>query len=144
MSGRVPEPPSLLVRIDEVAPVVRGVDVVTYPGIGRWNSAAAGVTTGVTELGPGTRIPLHTHNVAECVLVLEGEAVATIGDETFEVSSGTNTWVPAGVPHCFANRGTCPLRIFWVYEGRHVTRTICATGETVEHLSDRDRGATRD
>jgi HTH-type transcriptional regulator, repressor for puuD len=28
-----------------------------------------------------------------------------------------------------------------VYGGRDVTRTICATGETFEHLSERDRGA---
>jgi HTH-type transcriptional repressor of puuD len=28
-----------------------------------------------------------------------------------------------------------------VYGGREVTRTICATGETFEHLSERDRGA---
>jgi hypothetical protein len=34
------------------------------------------------------------------------------------------------------------MRIYWVYGGRYVTRTICATGKTVEHLSDEDRGAT--
>jgi HTH-type transcriptional repressor of puuD len=33
------------------------------------------------------------------------------------------------------------MRIYWVYGGRDVTRTICETGETIEHLSDRDRGA---
>jgi HTH-type transcriptional regulator, repressor for puuD len=30
-----------------------------------------------------------------------------------------------------------------VYGGRQVTRTIVATGETFEHLSDADRGASR-
>jgi hypothetical protein len=45
------------------------------------------------------------------------------------------------VPHRFANRGKGPMRIYWVYGGREVTRTICATGETFEHLSEQDRGA---
>ena len=35
------------------------------------------------------------------------------------------------------------MRIYWVYGGRDVTRTICATGETFEHLSEQDRGATK-
>ena len=32
------------------------------------------------------------------------------------------------------------MRIYWVYGGRDVTRTITATGETFEHLSESDRG----
>jgi hypothetical protein len=31
------------------------------------------------------------------------------------------------------------MRIYWVYGGRDVTRTIVATGETFEHLSEADR-----
>ena len=33
------------------------------------------------------------------------------------------------------------MRIYWVYGGRDVTRTITATGETFEHLSESDRRA---
>ena len=36
------------------------------------------------------------------------------------------------------------MRIYWVYGGRDVTRTFCATGVTVEHLSAQDRGAARE
>jgi HTH-type transcriptional repressor of puuD len=54
--------------------------------------------------------------------------------------AGEATWVPAGVPHRFLNRGDSPMRIYWVYGGREVTRTITATGETFEHLSENDRG----
>jgi len=50
------------------------------------------------------------------------------------------TWVPAGVPHRFLNRGDEPMRIYWVYGGRDVTRTITATGETFVHLSEHDKG----
>jgi mannose-6-phosphate isomerase-like protein (cupin superfamily) len=138
MSSR-PTPPPLLIRAEEVGSVARGMGVVTHPYIGKWNSTTADMTTGVTVFGPGSAIPLHTHNVSECVLVLEGQALVTIGEDTFEAATGTNTWVPVGMPHCFANPGAGQLRIFWVYGGLHVTRTIWATGETVEHLSEQDR-----
>jgi mannose-6-phosphate isomerase-like protein (cupin superfamily) len=80
--------------------------------------------------------------VEESVLVFEGEATAVIGDEEFELTAGQATWVPAGVPHCFRNRGEGSMTIYWVYGGRDVTRTVTATGETFQHLSDSDRGAT--
>ena len=62
-----------------------------------------------------------------------------VGDDEFDLVAGQATWVPAGVPHCFRNRGNGPMTIYWVYGGRDVTRTITATGETFEHLSESDR-----
>jgi quercetin dioxygenase-like cupin family protein len=135
-----PTAPSLLVRPDAVAPFDRGNGVVTIPYVGKWNCEANVVTTGQTRFAEGTGLPLHSHNVEESVLVLEGEAVAEIGDESFELVAGEATWVPAGVPHRFWNRGSGAMRIYWVYGGRDVTRTITATGETFEHLSESDRG----
>lgn len=131
----------MIIRPGEVTPFDRGNGVTTLPYVGRWNSTESTVTTGITVFAPGTAIPLHTHNVEECVLVLEGEATVIVADETFCVDAGVSTWVPAGVPHRFANGGTRTMRIYWVYGGLYVTRTICATGETFEHLSDSDRGA---
>ena len=96
----------------------------------------------MTVFSPGTGIPLHSHNVEESVLVYEGEATAVVGDDEFDLVAGQATWVPAGVPHCFRNRGEGSMTIYWVYGGRDVTRTITATGETFEHLSESDRGAT--
>jgi mannose-6-phosphate isomerase-like protein (cupin superfamily) len=90
-------------------------------------------------LPPGIAIPLHTHNVEESVFMIEGNGLVQIDDESFEVRTGASSWVPAGVPHCFENRGPGIMRIFWIYGGLHVTRTICATGETFEHLSESDR-----
>ncbi|MGH7775598.1 MAG: cupin domain-containing protein [Candidatus Dormibacterales bacterium] len=139
-----PEPPALLLRKGAIAAFDRGTGVTTTPYVGKWNSSEARVTTGVTSFLPSTGIPLHTHNVEEAVLVLEGEATAVVGEASFELEAGDATWVPAGVPHRFANRGAGVMRIYWVYGGRDVTRTICATGQTFEHLSDQDRygGAT--
>jgi HTH-type transcriptional repressor of puuD len=121
----------------------RGGGVATVPLVGKWNCVGNKVTTGMTIFPPGMAIPLHTHNVEETVMVLEGEATAVVGDKEYELVAEDVTWVPAGVPHRFINRGSGTMRIYWVYGGRYVTRTICATGETFEHLSEMDRGAAR-
>ena len=133
----------LVLRCTEIRPFDRGTGVKTIPLVGKWNATGNTVTTGITIFGPGTAIPLHTHNVEESVTVLEGEATAVIGEERYDLEPEDTTWCPAGVPHRFINRGPGQMRILWVYGGRDVTRTICATGETFEHLSERDRGATR-
>lgn len=133
---------SLIVRPEAIEPFDRGNGVTTLPYVGQWNSKDTKVTTGITEFQPGTGLPLHTHNVEECVLILEGEATVTIAEETVTATAGTSTWVPANTPHRFANHTTKPMRIYWVYGGSKVTRTTVATGETVEHLSNKDRTGT--
>ena len=135
-----PTAPTLLIDPDDVVPFDRGNGVVTIPYVGKWNCAGNHVTTGQTQFAPGTGLPLHSHNVEETVLILEGDAVAEIGTQSFDLVAGQATWVPAGIPHRFHNRGEATMRIYWVYGGRDVTRTITATGQTVEHLSDSDRG----
>jgi mannose-6-phosphate isomerase-like protein (cupin superfamily) len=117
---------------------------VTNPLLGKWNCTANGVTTGTTTFDPGRGIPLHSHNVEECVLVLEGRADVVVGTDEFEVSAGDLTWVPAGINHCFSNPGPSRLTIYWVYGGRDVTRTLDATGETIEHLSAADAAIATD
>jgi 3-isopropylmalate dehydrogenase len=134
-------PAPLVLRQAEIEPFDRGTGVRTLPYVGKWNAEGNKVTTGVTEFPVGAGIPLHTHNVEESVLVLEGQATAVIGEDSFDLEPGDATWAPAGMPHRFANRGQGLMRIYWVYGGREVTRTICATGETFEHLSEQDRGA---
>ena len=131
---------SLLIRPDEVTPFDRGNGVVTIPYVGRWNLEGNRITTGQTVFAPGTGLPVHSHNVEENVLILEGLAIAEIDGKTFDLVAGEATWVEAGTPHRFLNRGDTPMRIYWVYGGREVTRTITATGETFEHLSENDRG----
>ena len=132
---------SLVLHGDQVARFERGNGVVSIAYVGKWNSDVAGFTTGMTVMPPGTGIPLHTHNVEESVLILMGAATAQVGDAEFPLAAGDATWVPAGVAHRFTNAGSGELRIYWVYAGLHVTRTIVATGKTFEHLSDEDRVA---
>jgi len=132
---------SQVLRSDQVSRFERGNGVVSIAYVGRWNSDVAKFTTGMTVLPPGTGIPLHTHNVEESVLILAGSAIAQIGDDELQLSAGDATWVPSGVGHRFANAGSTEMRIYWVYAGLYVTRTIVATGKTFEHLSDEDRVA---
>lgn len=135
-----PPAPVLLLDPATVVPFDRGNGVVTVPYVGKWNCGTNRITSGQTQFQVGTGLPLHTHNVEESVLVLEGVATAEIGDDSFDLVVGQATWVPADVPHRFLNRGEGLLRIYWVYGGRDVTRTTTATGETVEHLSELDKG----
>lgn len=140
MSRPHPSAPSLLINPDQMIRFDRGNGVVTIPYVGMWNCATNTITTGQTRFAVGTGLPLHSHNVEESVIILEGLATAQIGEDTFPMVAGEATWVPAGVTHRFLNRGDSVMRIYWVYGGRDVTRTITATGETFEHLSDKDRG----
>jgi HTH-type transcriptional regulator, repressor for puuD len=135
--------PAMVLRAGDIERFDRGAGVVTLPYVGKWNTEGNLVTTGITVFEPGTAIPLHIHNVEESVLILEGEATAVVDGDSFDLEAGDATWVPAGVAHRFANRGPGVMRIYWVYGGREVTRTLVATGETFEHLSPADRGATR-
>ncbi len=123
-------------RPSERRVIARPGGVTTHPFIGRWNTADALITTGTTSFPRGGAVALHTHNVGEVVLVLEGRATVTVGDAALQVEAGDATWVPEGLPHRFSNRGEGALVIYWVYAGRQVTRTICATGETVDHLAE--------
>ncbi|MCC7104424.1 MAG: cupin domain-containing protein [Chloroflexi bacterium] len=136
-------PDYLVLRASEIEPFERGSGVKTVPYVGKWNNDRNASTTGTTSFPPGMAIPLHTHNVEEQVLILEGEATCEIDGKLFELVAGDFTWVPAGTPHRFINRGLTRMTILWIYGGYHVTRTIVATGETFEHLSEKDRGATK-
>lgn len=130
---------SLILHPADIDVIDRGAGVRTTPLVGKWNVKGAKLTTGMTRFEPGTGIAMHSHNVEETVMILEGLATVVIGDETFECEAGDVTWIPAGIPHYFKNRGDGPMRIYWVYETQEVTRTLTASGETIEHLSEADR-----
>lgn len=128
-----------ILRTAEIETISRGAGVVTTPLVGKWNLKASNLTTGMTVFGPGKGLVMHSHNVEETVMILEGQATVVIGDDTFEAEAGDVTWIPAGIPHYFRNRGDGPMRIYWVYATQQVTRTLTESGETIEHLSEADR-----
>lgn len=130
---------STVVEYRRIDPFARGDGVETRLMIGKATSDAAPFTTGTTVFPPGAAAPLHSHNCAEQVTVLEGEAEALIDDKIVKLGPMDSTFIPADVSHYFRNSGDGPLVIFWIYGARDVTRTFSETGVTVPHMSARDQ-----
>ena len=74
----------------------------------------------VEDIGVGDRIPLHTHDVSEVVVILEGDAEARLGDEQRRVEVGTAIFVAAGIPHQTINVGATPVRILAAFPATQV------------------------
>lgn len=97
---------NLLIRPDQVVPFDRGNGVVTIPYVGRWNAEDNRITTGQTVFAVGTGLPVHSHNVEESVLILEGLAIAEIDGERFDlVVSGR----PGFRPGCRTDSSTAAM-----------------------------------
>ena len=80
------------------------------------------MTAGVATFEPGAAIPLHTHPCEETVIILHGQAVAQIGERTFDLSAHDATIVPPQTPHCFRNETGEPMMIAYFYPDVDVSR----------------------
>ncbi len=58
-----------------------------------------GVSVSIDVVAPGDRVPLHTHPIDEVIVVAEGMAEVTCGDEVRVVSAGAVIFAPAETPH---------------------------------------------
>lgn len=76
------------------------------------------------ELEPGCRLGSHTDSAEEILLILEGEAEATVGDESGLVSAGDMAVVPAMVPHALRNAGDETVRVVGFFSGNVVASTF--------------------
>ena len=132
---------SFILRFEELSAFERGGGVKTTPLIKKF-PVADGITTGVTTFPPGLKVPLHYHNCAEQVTVLGGQAEVEIDGKRSILGPLDTTFVAAGKPHRFVNAGSSPMTILWIYGANQVTRTFVETGETVDHLSMGDVGAS--
>ncbi|MBS1844842.1 MAG: helix-turn-helix transcriptional regulator [Actinobacteria bacterium] len=61
---------------------------------------------------------LMVHGGAEYGLVLQGRCGATVGDDTWELTSGDSITFDARTPHRIANIGNEPMISIWVVVGR--------------------------
>ena len=129
----------VVVKYEAIKPFARGDGVETRLMVGKRIAETAPFTTGTTAFPAGSAAPLHSHNCAEQVTILEGRAEALVGGELINLGPMDTTFVPAEVPHYFKNIGQGPLVILWIYGGRDITRTFTETGETVPHMSPRDQ-----
>ena len=76
------------------------------------------------EIEPGHRLATHTDSAEEILLILEGEAEATVGDERGRVSAGEIAVLPAMVPHGFRNIGDETVRVVGFFSSNVVASTF--------------------
>ena len=131
-----------VIKFAEISVVPRGSGVETKPLL-LGSTGAQSFASGVSTFPVGAALKMHKHNTEEMVVLLEGEATVEVDDRKYDIVPYDTTHVPAGLFHRFINRGKTPMRILWVYGATHVTRTFADTGETVEHLSESDKGGVR-
>jgi quercetin dioxygenase-like cupin family protein len=119
-----------VLRPDQIKSHDRGGGARTTPLV----LPSVGATTfinGITEFAPGTKIPFHSHNCEESVVLLEGHAYMDINGEVHELKPLDTTFIPPNVPHRFRNKSdTEPMKILWIYASVNATRTLVDTGET--------------
>jgi len=65
----------------------------------------------------------HTDSAEETIVIVDGKASVTVGDEQGEVPAGGVALVPECVPHEVRNEGNGPLRFVALYAGIDVTTT---------------------
>ncbi len=75
----------------------------------------------ITETHPNGGPPLHTHEVEEAHVLIDGTVLYVIGDSTFTVEGPYVAKVPAGVPHTFINSSQEPINIVAVFPGKKIT-----------------------
>ena len=127
-----------VIKAHDVRALDRGGGVTSIPLITKDCDPAAVITTGISTYPPGTGAPLHVHNCDEQVTLLEGEGEVEIEGVFTPLRPYDSTYVRAGDSHAFRNSGETPMKILWIYPTQNVTRTLAATGRTVEHLSADD------
>ena len=72
----------------------------------------------VTETHPNGGPRLHTHDVEEAHVLLEGSVTYIIGDKVFTVEAPYIAKVPANVPHTFMNSGNSVMHIIAAFPSK--------------------------
>ena len=97
----------------------------------RWRTATVhGPGTGADSSGgsllefpPGCVLARHRDSAEEIIVVLSGEAEATVGDESGRFAAGGIALVPKHLPHEVRNAGEGDLRFLALYADSEVTTT---------------------
>jgi quercetin dioxygenase-like cupin family protein len=94
------------------------------------------------EHEPGEHHGRHTDSAEEVVLVLEGEAEVTAGDEEMRLTAGALALVPATVPHDIRNVGQSTLRVVGFFSSAavisHFDEILLPFGESMLTLGAPD------
>ena len=129
---------STIIKMDKIHVLDRGGGVRTWPLVVGTRVPSAKITTGMSVYPVGKGAPMHYHNCAEQVTLLEGRGECEVEGKVTALVPYDSTYIPAGKMHCFRNTGDSPMRILWIYDTNVVTRTFQGSNEAVEHLSAAD------
>ena len=129
---------SSIIKIDQVATIDRGGGVKTWPLVVHTRIDEAKFTTGISVYPVGKGAPMHWHNCAEQVTLLEGRGEVEVDGKVTPLVPYDSTYIPAERMHCFRNTGDTPMKILWIYDSNVVTRTFQGSTEAVAHLSAAD------
>jgi len=75
----------------------------------------AGMTCGVTELGPGDWLGLHRHAPAEVYYVFAGAGIVSLDGRDIPVRAGTAVFIPGMAEHGIRQTGDEILRLFYAF-----------------------------
>jgi quercetin dioxygenase-like cupin family protein len=76
------------------------------------------------EIEPGYKLGTHTDSAEEILLILEGTAEVSLGDEQGRFSAGEMALVPAMVPHGLRNVGEETVRVVGFFSSNVVVSTF--------------------
>jgi quercetin dioxygenase-like cupin family protein len=76
------------------------------------------------EIEPGYRLGTHTDSAEEILLILQGEAEVSLGDEKGRLSAGEMALVPAMVPHGLRNMGEEKVRVVGFFSSNVIVATF--------------------
>jgi quercetin dioxygenase-like cupin family protein len=72
----------------------------------------------------GGGMPRHTNTLEHEQYVLHGEAMITIGEETYQVKTGDVVFIPEGAIHSYQNTGEEPFEFLCIIPNREDKITI--------------------
>jgi mannose-6-phosphate isomerase-like protein (cupin superfamily) len=75
----------------------------------------AGMTCGVTELGPGDWLGLHRHAPPEVYYVFAGAGILSLEGREIPVSAGSAVFIPGMAEHGIRQTGDEILRLFYAF-----------------------------
>jgi quercetin dioxygenase-like cupin family protein len=87
-------------------------------------TGAASTAAVLIELEPGGELPRHTDSAEELLIVLQGAAEASVGDETGRLERHQVALVPAMVPHFLRNVGDENLRVLGSFSSSMIVATF--------------------
>ncbi|MFY0546335.1 cupin domain-containing protein [Brevibacillus sp. H7] len=76
------------------------------------------------EVEPGNTLGTHTDSAEEVILILQGKAEATVGDESGLLSAGEMALIPCMIPHNLRNIGSETLRVVGFFSSPNVVSTF--------------------